>query len=60
MDALDPCMIELCVADISTVLEPSTATSTTAEQTRCLYNAALVAPITAAAGANHSQTCRRG
>ena len=31
LDALRPCMLVLCVADISAVLEPSTATSATAE-----------------------------
>ena len=30
LDALSPCVIKLCVADISTVLEPSSTTSTTA------------------------------
>ena len=41
LDALGPCMIKLCVADISTVLEPSTTTSTTAAFPGFLSGAAL-------------------
>ena len=31
LDPIGPCVIELCVTDISAVLEPSTAVSATAE-----------------------------
>ena len=40
-NALDPCMIEVCVAGISAVLEPSTAASATTEFAGFLDNAAL-------------------
>ena len=49
LDALSPCMIKLCVADISTVLEPTTAASATATFTGFLDNATLA---TAVFGAN--------
>ena len=41
LDALGPCVIKLCVADISAFLEPSTAGSATAEFARFLGGAAL-------------------
>ena len=41
LDALDPCVIKLCLADISTVLEPSTAVSATAAFAGILKRAAL-------------------
>ena len=40
-DALDPCVIKIWVADISTVLEPSTAASAATEFAGCLHIAAL-------------------
>ena len=49
---LDPCMIEVCVAGISAVLEPSTAISATTEFAGFLDAAAL-----GARGPNHLR-CR--
>ena len=46
LDALGPCMIELCVTDISTVLVPSTATNTAAALTRFLGSDTLEAQVT--------------
>ena len=41
LNALDPCMTKVRVAGVSTVLEPSTVTSTTTEFAGFLENAAL-------------------
>ena len=41
LNALDPCMISICVASISTVLEPSTTASATAALTGFLDSTAL-------------------
>ena len=49
-DALGPCMSECCVTGMSTVLEPITATGTTATFARLLERAALWA-----CGADHSR-----
>ena len=46
LDALGPCMIKLCVASISTFLEPSTATNATAVLTRFLGSATVGAYAT--------------
>ena len=46
LNALDPCMIKVCVTGISAVLEPSTAASATTEFAGFLDNAALGAYFT--------------
>ena len=46
--ALDPCVIEVCVPGISTLLEPSTAASATAEFAGFLDSRARGAPAPAA------------
>ena len=56
-DALDPCVIEVCVAVISTVVEPSTATSTTAELAVLSDSAALETPGNTAAHYGRNHTC---
>ena len=47
LNALDPCMIEVWVASISTVLEPSTAASATTEFAGFFDTAALGARVAA-------------
>ena len=41
LNALGPCVVKLCVACISTVLEPSTAASTTAAFAKFLRSTTL-------------------
>ena len=50
LNALDPCMIEVCVAGISAVLEPSTAASATTAFAGFLDSAALGTPFGAGQG----------
>ena len=57
VDAVGPCMIELRVTGISTVLEPSAIASATAALARFLGNTALGAPVSAT---HHRWTRRRG
>ena len=42
LDALTPCMIKVCIAGISTFLEPTTTTRATADFARFLHCAALL------------------
>ena len=56
LDALNPGMIEVCVAEIPALLEPGTATSATTECAGFLHDAALGAPLAACLGCS----CCRG
>ena len=47
LDTLHPCMIKLCIAGISTIIEPSTTADATATLARFLDNAALGAAVAA-------------
>ena len=58
LDALGPCMTKLRVASLSTVLEPSTTTSTTALSTRFLDVTAFWAYETAHRWRRHGKPRR--
>ena len=57
LNALDPCMIEVWVASISTVLEPSTAASATTEFAGFLNAAALGAHLASYLGRRRGCFC---
>ena len=50
LDAFDPCVIEFCVADITTVLEPRATSSTTAAVVGLLNGTALGTHLAAYCG----------
>ena len=52
LDALGPCVIKLCVAEVSAFLEPRTAGSTTAEFAGFIGTATLATPFVADYGGN--------